>query len=283
MPASHTFDEMIAQAREAIAAFEKVERRPWTVETSMIELSKQVGDLAKRVLTFERYYLPDRDRHPAYATTIDDIGNELADILYSVIRIALHYEIDLEDAHVRARRDELGYARQAAERYGTHPVPLGGRPSLADAVVRGEAGGAKRHYDALLAENYVWMADGRDNGLQAGARVLERVDAGPVSEPASALDLGCGPGFHALNLARLGYRVVAVDQSQTLLDELRRGGHRDCIDAVEGDIRDPGTYANRGPYRLVLCLGDTLLHLDTVAEAAQLVVDWPGHWSRAVA
>ncbi len=273
MSGSYTFQEMVSHTREAIAAFERVERRPWTVETSLIELSKQVGDLAKRVLTFERYYLPDRDRHPAYATTVDDIGNELADILYSIIRISLYYEIDLEEAHIEARRNELGYARQAAERYGVHQAPLGGRPSLADAVVRTPASRCKNHYETLLAKHYVWMAGGRDNGLQAGRRMLEGLSVGPVSGEPWALDLGSGPGFHALNLARLGYRVVAVDQCATLLDQLRQGGSQDRIDAVEGDIRDPGTFSGRGPYRLILCLGDTLLHLDTVAEAARLVAD----------
>jgi len=41
-------------------------------------------------------------------------------------------------------------------------------------------------------------------------------------ENGALLDLGCGPGRHALPLARAGLEVTAVDTSEYLLDELRR-------------------------------------------------------------
>lgn len=75
----------------------------------MIELMKQVGDLARRVMVRERYYLPDRDHRAEYETSVEDIGDELADILYCLIRVADHYDIDLEQAHLDARRKELEY------------------------------------------------------------------------------------------------------------------------------------------------------------------------------
>jgi NTP pyrophosphatase (non-canonical NTP hydrolase) len=92
-----------------MTAFARVEQRPWTIETTMIELTKQVGDLAKHIMMIERYYLPDREQRPDYQTTTDDIADELADILYCLIRIAEQYHIDLEAAHIRARRNELLY------------------------------------------------------------------------------------------------------------------------------------------------------------------------------
>ena len=67
----------------------------------MIELSKQVGDLVKLVLVGEGYYFPDR-----YESSAELIGDELADIFAAVIRIADYYEIDLVDAHAKARQAE---------------------------------------------------------------------------------------------------------------------------------------------------------------------------------
>jgi len=45
---------------EVIKRFEKIEGKSWKVEGSMIELSKQVGDLAKLVMVYEKYYFSDR-------------------------------------------------------------------------------------------------------------------------------------------------------------------------------------------------------------------------------
>lgn len=92
--------------RTIAAAFDEREQRPWGVEVLLIELSKQVGDLAQAVLTTERYYLPERETDPRYASGRGRIGDELADILYCVLRLADHYGIDLEQAHLAAREAE---------------------------------------------------------------------------------------------------------------------------------------------------------------------------------
>src|SRR5262245_16042644 len=112
MKTRHTFDDLVEMTRKVITAFDRVGRRPWTIETTTIELMKQVGDLARRIMTQERYYLPDRDRRADYRTSADDIGDELADMLYCLTRIAEHDQIDLEAAHIRARRAEMRYAGQ---------------------------------------------------------------------------------------------------------------------------------------------------------------------------
>jgi NTP pyrophosphatase (non-canonical NTP hydrolase) len=104
-----SFDELVALTRRVIAGFEEREQRPWGVEASLIELIKQVGDLARHVMMAESYYLPDRSSDARYATTTERVGDELADILYCVIRLADLYGIDLAEAQVSARRRELDY------------------------------------------------------------------------------------------------------------------------------------------------------------------------------
>jgi NTP pyrophosphatase (non-canonical NTP hydrolase) len=103
-----SFQEAIDLARQVIHRFEKIEGKPWGVEGAMMELSKQVGELAKMVMGYERYYFPNRDQlNPQYAVSREKIGDELADILYAIIRIADHYQIDLIDSHTRACAEAL--------------------------------------------------------------------------------------------------------------------------------------------------------------------------------
>jgi len=36
-----------------VVAFDEVERRPWTIEVTALELAEQVGDLSRRILAAE--------------------------------------------------------------------------------------------------------------------------------------------------------------------------------------------------------------------------------------
>lgn len=101
-----TLNDLFVINRKVMAAFEERERRVWTVETVVIELAKQVGDLARTVMAREQYYLADRDQQPAYDGANAQIGNELADVLYCVMRLADHYGVELEGAYLAARTDE---------------------------------------------------------------------------------------------------------------------------------------------------------------------------------
>jgi NTP pyrophosphatase (non-canonical NTP hydrolase) len=101
-----TFREAIELFRNVYHRFEKIEGRPWGVEGATIELVKQVGELAKQVMVAERYYFTGRENLPGYETSKALIGDELADILSMVIRIADYYDIDLVEAHVKARKAE---------------------------------------------------------------------------------------------------------------------------------------------------------------------------------
>jgi NTP pyrophosphatase (non-canonical NTP hydrolase) len=97
----YTFQEVIGKTLKVIKEFEKVEKRKWGIEGSMIELSKQVGDLAKNVMMYEGYYMAGRDKLSNYQTSKEKIADELSDLLFMIIRIAEHYKIDLKKEHLK--------------------------------------------------------------------------------------------------------------------------------------------------------------------------------------
>lgn len=104
------FKEAIKLAEDIIERFEKIEGKKWGAEGAMIELSKQVGELSKLVMGKEGYYFKDRDKIDGqYSVDKEKIADELADILYAIIRLAKHYEIDLIKAHLEARKEEDGF------------------------------------------------------------------------------------------------------------------------------------------------------------------------------
>ncbi len=99
-----TFKEALNLAKDRIYRMQKLEGRPWNAEGSFIELSKQVGDLAKVMMRYENYYY--QETVPDKKMLQEDLSDELADLLYVIIRLADHYEIDLEEAHIKAREKE---------------------------------------------------------------------------------------------------------------------------------------------------------------------------------
>jgi SAM-dependent methyltransferase len=75
------------------------------------------------------------------------------------------------------------------------------------------------------------------------------------------VDLGCGSGFQSVALARLGFRVLAIDFSLRLLAELNERARDLPVAALAGDMRDVGALVPAG-VEVVVCMGDTLSHLE---------------------
>lgn len=134
------------------------------------------------------------------------------------------------------------------------------------------------HYDKHLAPYYSWLFGDFDENVAAnyGFFVSQRV--APVGL-GIAVDLGAGPGFQSVALAQLGFRVVAIDLSRKLLDELKYNveryntGRDDdkklTIEAVRGDILNFEKHCPNG-VELCVCMGDTLTHLDSFRKVASM-------------
>ena len=65
------------------------------------------------------------------------------------------------------------------------------------------------------------------------AEQIEAAFPGVASENLRVLDMGCGPGFFSIILARAGYRVTAGDYTPAMLDEARANA---CNEGVEQAI-----------------------------------------------
>ena len=129
-----------------------------------------------------------------------------------------------------------------------------------------------RHYAELLAEHYTWMS-----GLPLEAKVaeqralLEEFGVGRGSR-GLAFDLGSGPGFQSLALAGIGFeRVVAIDMSQSLLNELLEARKEFPIEAIQADLRDFSALAEPDIADTIVCMGDTLPHLETQEDVSHLL------------
>ena len=86
--------EAIDAGRDIVARCVQIQPRTWGAEGAIIELVKQVGDLARHVMVYEGYYA-ERDDAERYGDDKKLIADELVDIFTGVIRLAEHYEIDL--------------------------------------------------------------------------------------------------------------------------------------------------------------------------------------------
>jgi len=62
-----------------------------------------------------------------------------------------------------------------------------------------------------------------------------------LNDNATILDLCCGQGRHAVALASIGYSVIGVDSSRTLLNLMEKGNPQDKqykLWLVEGDMQN---------------------------------------------
>jgi SAM-dependent methyltransferase len=130
---------------------------------------------------------------------------------------------------------------------------------------------AREHYDAVLAPHYSRMFGDFEAQVAEQGALLARLGIDTPRDSGMAVDLGCGPGFQSIALARCGFRVLAIDFCDRLLGELRERARGLRVEAVAGDIRDVASLVPPG-VEVTVCMGDTLSHLEC-EEDVQRVFD----------
>ena len=124
------------------------------------------------------------------------------------------------------------------------------------------------HYENLLAKYYSWMSGGADTKIKENQKFFSEHDIHPMRS-GLAFDLGAGCGFQSIPLAKLGFQVVAIDLSAKLLAELKETSGKLQIEAVCDDLLNFTNY-DRGRIELVVCMGDTLTHLESIKKVRTL-------------
>jgi SAM-dependent methyltransferase len=95
------------------------------------------------------------------------------------------------------------------------------------------------------------------------------------------LDLACGTGGHAVELARLGHRVTGVDLDAAMI-RLAQAKAAAAMAGGKGgphfqvlDMREAGKSLPAG-YGLVYCVGNSLVHLESEQAIGEALADWRG-------
>jgi 2-polyprenyl-3-methyl-5-hydroxy-6-metoxy-1,4-benzoquinol methylase len=112
-----------------------------------------------------------------------------------------------------------------------------------------------RAYDLLVYSRLDVEAD------EAEMKFLRRAFDGPCRRPVTdVLDVGCGTGRHVVPLARDGYRVTGLDNSEGMLAECRRKLERHGLSA---DLRcaDMADLDAEAEWDAVLCMNSIICYL----------------------
>jgi SAM-dependent methyltransferase len=122
-----------------------------------------------------------------------------------------------------------------------------------------------------LAHDYEWLFGdetlGAFGATSPGSHTLLQAAVKTLSPGNPVLDCSCGIGADAMALARTGLAVTASDGSQSMVDEARRRSQRYGITLPVSQSRWQDLPDRvPGPFDLVLCLGNSIVHTATRAN-----------------
>jgi SAM-dependent methyltransferase len=128
------------------------------------------------------------------------------------------------------------------------------------------------HYDVLLADHYSWMFG--VSAVEKATEQRELLTRLGLAPDELAVDLGAGPGFQSMALAELGFkRVLAIDTSAKLLEELRSNSAGRDIEVIQDDMMNISQHVASGTVDAIVCMGDTLTHLPERQLVSRLFAD----------
>jgi len=130
-------------------------------------------------------------------------------------------------------------------------------------------GTVQEHYDNLLADIYGWISGEKEAVLERNAEFFKSQNVAPQTTK-FAVDLGAGNGFQTIPLALLGFSVLAIDLSAKLLQELESQAGNLGVQIIEDDLLNFSSYCEIEP-ELIICMGDTLMHLESVEKVSDLI------------
>jgi len=89
----------------------------------------------------------------------------------------------------------------------------------------------------------------------------------------SVVDIPCGPGDHAIELARRGFHVTGIDRSEVLLEHAKRRASKAAVQAVfeHGDMRDVRLGKS---FDALLCMWGSVGYFDNAGDRAQIETFW---------
>lgn len=124
------------------------------------------------------------------------------------------------------------------------------------------------HYESLLADHYSWLFGGIEAKCSENRSFFESIDIKPAAN-GKAIDLGCGSGFQSIPLAQIGFNVTSIDLSSKLLAELSVNKGDLAVTTINDDLNNFHLHCAEH-VELIVCMGDTLTHLETKENVTQL-------------
>lgn len=116
---------------------------------------------------------------------------------------------------------------------------------------------------------YKKIAQYYDLIFPVGAEQTRFLAAAAGAPPKAILDIACGTGGYAIELAEQGYTVTAVDLDAGMIEAARRKivSRNLAVDVRQGDMLELSQMLP-DKYDLAFCIGNSLVHLDGEAEIA---------------